>query len=298
MGICYIQTCIFYAIIALRKFIQFDTYKINKKFTIAEEIMKYRYSRWIALFTGASAGLCPEFMNAIYADSRYRLIREVWLIDKSLPAMQAIADRFPGKKVRMIVLDLSDLQQVKDFAILLKTYDPYIRLMINNVSQESIGDFSDYSARDVEALMNINVNAPVLLLKLCQPHIMIGTVVIMFSSAGSITPMDDNSLFGSAKQFCYYFSLSICNELMWDGIRIMVACPGHMDDMKLRNKERRSQHMNPLPVTDNQLLAANILKHAEKGEASYTPGLFYKIYRFIARFRSHEKLMENAYRFY
>ena len=42
-----------------------------------EKIMKYRYCRWIALFTGASAGLCPEFMNAIYADSRYGLIREV-----------------------------------------------------------------------------------------------------------------------------------------------------------------------------------------------------------------------------
>ena len=73
--------------------------------------MKYRYCRWIALFTGASAGLCPEFMNAIYADSRYGLIREVWLIDKDLKAMQSIADRFPGKKVRMILLDLSDLQQ-------------------------------------------------------------------------------------------------------------------------------------------------------------------------------------------
>ena len=71
-----------------------------------------------------------------------------------------------------------------------------------------------------------------------------------------------------------------------------------MDDMKLRNKERRSYRMNPLPVTNNQRLAANILKHAENGEASYTPGLFYKIYHFIARFCSHKKLMENSYRFY
>lgn len=263
-----------------------------------EKIMKYRYCRWIALFTGASAGLCPEFMNAIYADSRYGLIREVWLIDKDLEAMQSIADRFPGKKVRMILLDLSDLQQIKSFSLLLKTYDPYIRLMINNISQESIGNFTDYSAQDIEALININATAPVLLLKLCQPHIMIGSVVIMFSSAGSIVPLDDNGLFGSAKQFCYYFSLSIFYELMWDGIRIMAACPGHMDDMKLRNKERRSYRMNPLPVTNNQRLAANILKHAENGEASYTPGFFYKIYHFIARFCSHKKLMENSYRFY
>ena len=191
--------------------------------------MKYRYCRWIALFTGASTGLCPEFMNAIYADSRYGLIREVWLIDKDLKAMQSIADRFPGKKVRMILLDLSDLQQIKSFSLLLKTYDPYIRLMINNISQESIGNFTDYSAQDIEALININATAPVLLLKLCQPHIMIGSVVIMFSSAGSIVPLDDNGLFGSAKQFCYYFSLSIFHELMWDGIRIMAACPGRYE---------------------------------------------------------------------
>ena len=63
-----------------------------------EKIMKYRYCRWIALFTGASAGLCPEFMNAIYADSRYGLIREVWLIDKDLEACSPLRTAFRGKR--------------------------------------------------------------------------------------------------------------------------------------------------------------------------------------------------------
>lgn len=260
--------------------------------------MNHKYSPWIALFTGASAGLCPEFMKVVYSDSRYKMIREVWLIDKDLNAMQAIADRFPGKKIRMVVLDVADLQQVKDFSILLKTRDPFIRLMINNTSHECTDDFTGYSVKDVEKIININATAPALLLKICQPYIQLGSVIVMFSSAGSVSPMAGNSLFGSAKSFCYYFALSLFYEFQMEGIRIMAACPGHMDDMKARNNHRRRLHMNPLPVTDNQLMAVNILEHAENCKSSYTPGIFYKLYRFLSRFLSHKTLTENAYHFY
>ena len=260
--------------------------------------MKHKYSPWIALFTGASAGLCPEFMNVVYTNSRYKTIREVWLIDKDLNTMKAIADFFPGKKVRMIVLDVANLQQIKDLSILLKTRDPFIRLMINNTSHECVDDFADYSVQDVENMINVNATAPALLLKICQPYIQIGTVIVMFSSAGDTSPITGNSLSGSAKKFCYDFALSLFYEFQMKGIRITAACTDHIDDRKVRNKHRKSLHLNPLSVTDNQLMAANILEHAENWEASYTPGFFYKFYCFLSRFLSHKTLSENACYFY
>ena len=93
------------------------------------------------------------------------------------------------------------------------------------------------------------------------------------------------TVYSSSKAYVSAFTVGISEELKPKGITATAVCPGPMETefIHLGGIKGNSKTFEILPYCDQVKVAGGALRAARAGRTIYTPKLFYKTYRVLAK---------------
>lgn len=236
----------------------------------------------IALITGASSGLGAKYIEAV--SEQYRNLDEIWLIARRKERMEQFAAEHTGLKLRPIAMDLSEDESYGRLKRLLDEEKAVIRVLVNNAGYEKSGRFDEMDESAILSMVNLNVKGFTMVNRICVSHMEGGSIGVMTCSVSAFTPIPHQAVYSSSKAYVQHFSRAFHEEVKSKGIKILMMCPGNMDtEMNPKGVGRQSRRINSLPFLDMNVITRKSLMKAEIGHAIYTPGGFYKIYRFLCK---------------
>lgn len=246
----------------------------------------------IAVITGASSGIGPEFVRATI--EQLREVEEIWVIARRLDRLQALAEAYPTKTIVPITLDLLKTESIAAYAARLKEADADVRLLINNAGFGKLGDFTEINPAAQGEMVDLNDRAPVLMTAATLPHMQRGAIVLNTCSIASFVPTPRMAVYCSTKAFILSFSKALRQELKPRGIKVSAACPGPMDTEFLAVADipkGRSKLFDFCPRVSAAKMADKSLRAARKGRAVYTNRVLYKVYRVMCKLIPHNWIM-------
>jgi uncharacterized protein len=182
-----------------------------------------RYGAW-ALIAGASEGLGAAYARAL-AERGMSLV----LVARRKAPLDALAEELGGAsgvEVRTCDGDLASTAFLDVLRAECSGLD--LGLIVCNAAQAPIGDFASRDSEDLMRVVDVNVRAPMLLLRALLPAMTErgrGAVVIMSSFTGSLgTP--GIAAYAASKAFLRVLGESLWYELKDRGIDVVACSPG------------------------------------------------------------------------
>ena len=236
-----------------------------------------------AVITGASSGLGKEYINAIIAE--YPTVDVFWLVARRKELLKEIADEHPDKTIAAISLDLSQQESLEIFEKLLKENEPEIKVLVNNAGFGKCGDFFTSNRASQMGMVDVNCRALTAITRLCLPYMLDDSLVINVASIAAFAPTPRMSVYSATKAYVLALSKALHDELRPRGIKVLAVCPGPMktEFLEVGKITGRSPAFELLPYCDLIRVAEGALRAAKAGRTIYTPRLFYKFYRLLAK---------------
>lgn len=235
----------------------------------------------IAIITGASSGLGKVFFEKVV--ERYPQLDEYWVIARSENKLKELAEQHPQLNVRVLPLDLSDTKSFQKLDEVLKEQNPDIRVLINNAGYDKPGLFREMSHKDIISLINLNAMGTTMISRCCLPYMHEGSYQIITGSIGSFAPLPWRAVYSASKAYVRFFARALHEEERKCGVNIMLLSPGKMDTAMFHQNSTDSGNMSIQPYLDLDKVTVKAMEKAERGCATYTPMVFYKMYRVLAK---------------
>ena len=229
-----------------------------------------------ALITGASSGIGLE-MAKFFAKEKHELI----LVARNKERLEEVQQSLPTKS-KIIALDLSDVQQVKELYVLTKNDD--IDILINNAGFGACGDFSELAlANDVE-MINTNVTAVHILTKSFLKDMLkkdSGYILNVSSSASFLPGGPLMTTYYATKSYVTSFTEGIWYELKKkkSNVHISCLCPGPVDT-NFNNVANVKFSVKPMTAS---YVAEYAIEEMFKNKMLIIPGLKIRLTKFFVR---------------
>ena len=237
-----------------------------------------------AIITGASSGLGEEFVRQLR--SFFPEIERVWLVARRRERLDALAAEL-GEEVSVCLLPLDLCSEGSLIALrsVLKAEEPEVQLLINCAGIGFVGYVADMPLETQTGMTDLNVTALTAVTNLVLPYMKAGGHILNVSSIASFCPNARMTVYSATKAYVTAFSQGLREEMRPRGIGVCAVCPGPMDTefLSLAGITGHSQTFERLPHTQVQKVAAGAYKAVRAGKAIYTPGLFFKFYRLVAK---------------
>lgn len=175
------------------------------------------------IITGGSSGIGNEFLKAITTVCPQSVICN---LSRTKPA------NFPlGENHHHLACDLNDTAALPALAgqirTLLENAPAGPLLLINNSGFGAYGRFPEPELARYEAMITVNVLAPVKLTGLLWPVLQQRTGwVLNVASIGAFQPTPFMGVYGATKAFLLHWSLALNTDGKKQGIRALAVCPG------------------------------------------------------------------------
>ena len=215
-----------------------------------------------AVITGASSGLGREFVRQFY--SVFPEIERVWLIARRTDRLQELAEQLEEKGISTLTLplDLCDTMSFTAYQEHLVEEQPEIALLVNNAGCGYLGNIGEIDTVSQTRMIDLNLRALTAITNLSVPYMEAGSRILNISSIASFCP----------------------TPRMTKGITVTAVCPGPMATEFLAvGHVVDSRPFELLPYCDQVQVAGGALQAARAGQTIYTPRLFYKFYRLLAK---------------
>lgn len=214
-----------------------------------------KYGPW-ALVTGAASGMGEQFARHL-ARAGFNLI----LVDRQLERMHKLKDELvtAGNKIeiKLAHVDLSKNDAVSEIVAAIGTRD--LGLVISNAGFGFKGEFNTQSREQMDAMLNVNSRAPMLLLYDLLPRLKArgrGGVIVTGSMEGEAA-YPWSAAYAGTKNFVHGLCLSLHGELKGTGVELMVLAPGTTNTEALTSQgfdpKKMSGMMTPEEVTRQAL---------------------------------------------
>ena len=236
----------------------------------------------VAVITGASAGLGREFLTAL--PELYPEIEEYWLIARRRDKLEEAAQSI-SVPCRILPLDLTKDESYRSLADTAAEIQPDIRLLINNSGCGFLGNIGEGELAHQTAMIDLNLRGLTAVTHTLLPYMTAGAAILNVSSIASFCPNARMTVYSAGKAYVTAFTYGLGEELRGRGITATAVCPGPMDTefIRLGGIKGNSKTFDVLPYCDPEKVARGALKAARKGKSIYTPRLFYKFYRCLAK---------------
>ena len=91
--------------------------------------------------------------------------------------------------------------------------------------------------------------------------------------------------YSASKAYVSAYTVGAAEELRPRGVTVTAVCPGPMatEFLEVGSIAGNSRMFEMLPYCDQVRVAASALRAAREGRTIYTPRLFYKFYRLLAK---------------
>ncbi|MBQ9860251.1 MAG: SDR family NAD(P)-dependent oxidoreductase [Clostridia bacterium] len=245
----------------------------------------------IAILTGASAGLGKSFFRSVTA--RYPDLDAIWLIARREERLREMA---AGSAVPTVVLpfDLTDSASYETLSARLAAEKPCVKMLINNAGLGQLDNVADSDWPTQSRMVDLNCRALTAVTTLALPYMAAGSFVLNVASIASFAPNARMTVYSSTKAYVLSFSKGLREELKAKKINVLAVCPGPMktEFLEVADITGRSPMFKLLPYSDPDKVADRAVVLAAKGRAVYTPRLFFKFYRILAKLLPHSLIMK------
>lgn len=237
----------------------------------------------IALLTGASSGLGCAF--AKYIGQIFPEIDEVWALARRKDRLEALAGRISTTRIVPVECDLTQEAGIAAIKARLDAEKPEIMLLINNAGCGFHGAFAQSNAEEQLRCIQLNVTALTALTRIVLDYMPAGGRVLNTCSIASFAPNANMAVYSASKAYVSFFSRALNEELRPGGRSSTAVCPAPMQTefLTVGHIEGNSKTFERLPYCDVDRVAKGALRAAKKRRRIYTPRLFYKFFRLLAR---------------
>lgn len=244
----------------------------------------------IAIITGASSGLGAEFVNEFIR--RENDLDEIWIIARHSEVLNSFVQI--SKKCIPLALDITKEESIQEIAYKLQQSSANIRFLVNNAGVGTIGNLRNMEFSTQTQMIALNCAALTALTTICLPYMQKDSCIINSCSIASFAPNPGMTVYSSTKAYVLSFSKSLRYEEKKNGIHVLAVCPGPMRTAFLDIAgitPGRSKTFDTLPYCDPARVAQIAVKKAVKNKAVYTPRVFFKCYRVLAKVLPHNWLL-------
>ena len=160
-----------------------------------------------------------------------------------------------------------------------------MRLLINNAGCGYLGLMGETRTDLQTRMVDLNVRALTAVTNLVIPYMPAGAHILSTSSIAAFCPTPRMTVYGATKAYVSSFTVGLSEELRRREISVTAVCPGPMktEFLEVGNIAGRSPAFELLPYCDQVRVAEGALRAAKAGRTIYTPRLFYKFYRLLAK---------------
>ncbi|MBW4553227.1 MAG: SDR family oxidoreductase [Aphanocapsa sp. GSE-SYN-MK-11-07L] len=228
-----------------------------------------------ALITGASSGIGKATALAC-AEAGIDLV----LLGRSLAKLEAVAAAAQalGVKAKPYVIDLAEVDQVREQVAAIAAESGPIDILINNAGSGYTAELIQMPLADWQALLNLNLTSVLLCTQALLPQMRerhCGTIVNVVSIAGrQVFP--EWGAYCVSKFGLMAFSKTLAAEERSHGIRVVTLCPGAVDTA-LWDRENvqadfdRQSMLSPASVAQSILYALKLPSEAVVEELVLMP---------------------------
>ncbi len=244
----------------------------------------------IAIITGVTSGLGLEFLKNV--SLVHPELDSIWVIARRASRLEEIAKKYD--KVRAIALDLCEVESINKIEEMLEKEKPDIRVLINNAGFGELGNFYENDHHKQMAMIDLNNRALTVMCTLCARYMSEGAYVINVASIAAFAPNPRMAVYCSTKAYVKSFTRCMRYELKSKKINALAVCPGPMSTEFLDVagiSGGKSKTFETLPYTEPAFVAKKSVRYAMAGRGVYTPRLFYKFYRVMAKLLPHSIVM-------
>ena len=236
-----------------------------------------------AIITGASSGLGREFARQL-ADV-FPEIGCCWLIARREDRLEEVAREMVGVETVCLPLDLCDPAAFTALEEKLVAEKPEVAMLINNAGCGYLGRVGETETTRQTRMVDLNVRALTAVTNLVVPYMPAGGRILNTSSIASFCPTPRMTVYGASKAYVSSFTVGLSEELRRKDITVTAVCPGPMktEFLDAGRITGRSPAFEYLPYCDQVRVAGGALRAARAGQTIYTPKLFYKFYRLLAK---------------
>jgi short-subunit dehydrogenase len=245
----------------------------------------------IAIVTGASSGLGQTFVETIATTEK--AIDEIWVIARREQLLMSIADKYVKKRIKIVPLDLTDLNSFVKIKQLFQVEKPNVKILVNNAGMVSTNPFANINLDKQQKMIDLNAKAPISLIYEALPYMKRGSQIINVCSVAGFAPTPNMLIYSSTKAFLYNFTKGLHVELKSRGIQVLALCPGNMKTELFNSPEMPQEKsvVDKLPFLDMKKVTVESLIKAKAGAMVYTPHVVYKGYHLLAKMLPHKLLM-------
>lgn len=236
-----------------------------------------------AIVTGASSGLGREVVRQIAAV--FPEIQCYWLIARRVERLEELAAAVPEKTVECLGLDLCDPMSFVAIQAKLTEERPEVALLVNNAGCGYLGNLGEVETSTQTRMVDLNLRALTAVTNMVIPFMPEGGRILNVSSIASFCPNPRMTVYSASKAYVTSFTVGLAEELRRRGITVTAVCPGPMrtEFLNVGRIAGNSRMFAMLPYCDQVRVAGGALRAARAGRTIYTPRLFYKVYRALAK---------------
>ena len=176
----------------------------------------------IAVITGASSGMGREFARQLTAAEKFD---ELWIIARRAERLEALKQEL-SQPVRVVPLDLTKKECLKQYEALLAEEKPEVSLLINCSGFGKFGRYDQIPLRDAMDMIDLNCKALVAVTQLTLPYLPDGGRILQVDSLSAFQPVPYLTVYGATKSFVLRYSQGLWAELQPRKIHVMAFCPG------------------------------------------------------------------------
>jgi short-subunit dehydrogenase len=181
---------------------------------------------WIV--TGASRGLGRHL--ALQLAERGHRVLAIARDAQRLAALAALSASLPGRIVPR-VLDLGDTAAIAPTMADALAGEPHISGLVNNAGIGAYKPFSDYSAAESLAVLQVNLGAAIQMCHAVLPRLLAqrGGHIVNIASDLSRRPLANMAVYVASKHGLAGFSHSLLREVKGQGVKVTLVNPGIID---------------------------------------------------------------------
>lgn len=183
------------------------------------------------LITGASSGIGREL-------SRCFAMEKANLIIASLPSEKEVLERWAtelhstyGVTVKTVTEDLSTKEGPRSLHRQVMDMVPHVDVLVNNAGVISFGLFHKLSLEDQERIVDVNLKAYMILMRLFLGDMVKRDQGHVFNvvSVSAFVPTPRHTVYGASKAFVQSLSEGVNEELKGTGVKVFTLNPGYTD---------------------------------------------------------------------
>ncbi len=241
-----------------------------------------------AIITGASSGLGREFVRLL--GSVFPEIERVWLIARRSNRLKVLTEELNASQdltpeADCLFMDLCDPMSLLALREKLAEEQPEVTLLINCAGCGYLGLLGDAETAQQTRMVDLNVRALTAVTNMVLPYMDRGGHILNVSSIAAFCPNPRMTVYSATKAYVSAFTIGLSEELRRRHITVTAVCPGPMETefLKVGHIVGDSRMFERLPYCEQVRVAAGALRAAKAGRMIYTPKLFYKFYRVLAK---------------